>query len=409
MTPDRNACLRLDAQDALAPVRDLFSIPESVIYLDGNSLGALPRGVVERMQRTIRREWGELLIRSWNESGWASLPRSVGDRIARLIGAEEGTVVVCESTSVNLYKVTMAAASLRSDRRHIVTDSGNFPTDIYVMRGVAAHHGLELVIVDPDQVEGAITPETAVVALTEVDYRTGRRHVMHELTERTHAVGALSVWDLAHSAGAFPVDLTGCEVDLAVGCGYKYLNGGPGAPAFVYVAPHLHDVMRNPILGWFGHARPFDFDLEFDPADGVDRLRVGTPHVLSLVALDEALEVFDIVDLEDVRTKSERLTGLFIDLVERRLPGVFRVATPRAPERRGSQVSLRHPQAYGVVQAMVARGVIGDFRMPDVARFGFAPLYIRYVDVWDAVDQLVDVMKREAWDDPRYQVRNAVT
>ncbi len=409
MTPDRNACLRLDADDSLAPVRELFSIPESVIYLDGNSLGALPRGVVERMHRTIRQEWGELLIRSWNESGWASLPRSVGDRIARLVGAEQGTVVVCESTSVNLYKVTMAAASLRSDRRFIVTDSGNFPTDIYVMRGVAAHHGLELVIVDPDQVEGAITQETAVVALTQVDYRTGRRHAMQELTERTHAVGALSVWDLAHSAGAFPVDLTGCEVDLAVGCGYKYLNGGPGAPAFVYVAPHLHDVMRNPITGWFGHARPFDFDLEFDPADGVDRLRVGTPHVLSLVALDEALKVFDVVDLDAVRAKSERLTELFIDLVERRLPGYFRLATPRAPERRGSQVSLRHPQAYGIVQAMVARGVIGDFRMPDVARFGFAPLYTRYVDVWDAVDRLVDVMNQDAWDDPRYRVRNAVT
>lgn len=406
---DRDSCVDLDAADPLAGLRERFHLPDGVIYLDGNSLGALPRSVPERLERTVREEWGEQLIRSWNNAGWARLPRQVGDRIARLVGAEPGSVVVCESTTVNLYKVTMAAARMRPDRRHIVTDAGNFPTDIYVMSGVAAQLGLELRVVDPSAVESAIDSDTAVVALTQVDYRTGRRHDMARLTGLAHDVGAVSVWDLAHSAGAFAVDLAECGVDMAVGCGYKYLNGGPGAPAFVYLSPGVQDEFANPIRGWFGHARPFHFELAFDPTDGIDRVRVGTPHVLSMVALDEALRVFDDVELSAVRAKSIALTDLFISLVDERLPGEFTVATPREPEQRGSQVSLRHLHGYEIVQALIDRGVIGDFRAPDIARFGFAPLYLSHVAVWDAVDVLVDVMANRVWADPRYAVRNAVT
>jgi kynureninase len=409
MPIERGQCSRMDADDPLASVRERFSLPDGVIYLDGNSLGALPRSVPDRLSRTVTHEWGEDLIRAWNTAGWAALPRAVGDRLAPLVGAPPGSVVVCESTSVNLYKVMMAAASMRPGRGLLLTDSGNFPTDIYVMSGVAAQLGLDLEIVEPERVAGSIGMDTAVVALTQVDYRTGRRHDMADLTRRTHDAGAISVWDLAHSAGAFPVDLAGCDVDMAVGCGYKYLNGGPGAPAFAYVAPRLQERFSNPIRGWFGHARPFDFDLGFDPAEGIDRIRVGTPHLLSMVALDEALGVFDGLDMALVRSKSVALTDLFISLVDDRLPGVFDLATPRLPDRRGSQVSLRHPDAYPVVQALIDRGVIGDFRAPDIARFGFAPLYLRHVDVWDAVDVLVDVMGTESWRRPSYAIRNAVT
>jgi kynureninase len=409
MTVDRDDCLRMDFDDPLAEIRDRFLLPEGVIYLDGNSLGALPRSVPDRLDRTVTQEWGQHLIRSWNSAGWALLPRTVGDRLGRLIGAGPGSVVVCESTSVNLYKVMMAAVAMRPGRRFIVTDVGNFPTDIYVMSGVASQQGLELKVVEPDAVPDAICTDTAAVALTQVDYRTGRRHDMAELTRLTHEFGAVSVWDLAHSAGAFAVDLTACDVDMAVGCGYKYLNGGPGAPAFVYVAPRCQVEFANPIRGWFGHARPFDFELEFEPALGIDRVRVGTPHLLSMVALDEALGVFDEVELEVVRTKSVALTELFMSLIDARLPGMFVLATPRDPRLRGSQVSLRHADAYPVMQALIDRGVIGDFRAPDIARFGFAPLYVRHVDVWDAVESLVEVMETESWRDPRYAIRSSVT
>jgi kynureninase len=405
----RDLCREMDSGDPLAEMRERFSIPHGIVYLDGNSLGALPRTVADRLMATIGDEWGDQLIRAWNTAGWASLPRTVGDRLAILIGAEPGSVVVCESTSVNLYKVMMAAAQMRPERRSIVTDTGNFPTDLYVMSGVATQLGLDLRIVEPEQLPDAIGADTAVVAVTQVDYRTGRRHDMSGLTTLAHEAGAVAVWDLAHSAGAFEVDLTGCHVDMAVGCGYKYLNGGPGAPAFVYVAPHLQEEFANPILGWFGHVRPFDFDPVFSPASGIDKVMVGTPQVLSLIALDEALAAFDGVDMSMVRAKSVALTEVFIELVDTRLSGTIEVATPRHPEHRGSQVSLRHPNAYPVVQALIERGVIGDFRSPDIARFGFAPLYLRYVDVWDAADALTDVMTSGSWREPRFGVKQTVT
>jgi kynureninase len=406
----RAECEERDAADHLAHLRNRFLLPPGVIYLDGNSLGALPAGVPGRIRRLVEEEWGTGLIRSWNDAGWVDLPRRVGDRIAGLVGARSGTVVACDSTSVNLFKAVEAALALAPERPVILTDSGNFPTDLYVMAGVAARHGIEVRIRSADEVAAAIDRDVAVVALTQVDYRTGRLHDLPAITAATHAAGAISVWDLAHSAGVMPIDLEAAAVDLAVGCGYKYLNGGPGAPAFLYVAPRHQDRFRNPIQGWFGHAAPFEFRLEFEAAPGVDRVRVGTPHVLSLAALDAALDVFDGVDLVAVRAKSVALTELFLALVDERLDGTgFGVASPREPSRRGSQVSLGHPAGYAVVQALIDRGVIGDFRSPDLCRFGFSPLYGRFVDVWDAVDRLADVMAMGSWKDGRNRVRAAVT
>lgn len=398
----------LDGADPLDGCRRMFSLPDGIVYLDGNSLGPVSSGVAERVAATVGGEWGEGLIRSWNTAGWVDLPARVGDRIARLIGARPGTVMVGDSTTVNLYKAVEAARRLRPGRRFVVSDSGNFPTDLYVLQGLCAAAGLELEVVAPEAVATAICDDTAVVALTEVDYRTGRRHDLAGITAATHAAGALSVWDLAHSAGAFPVEVEAAGVDFAVGCGYKYLNGGPGAPAFVYVAPSLRQEWRNPISGWFGHARPFAFEPVFDPAGGIDRAAIGTPPILSLAALDAALDVFDGIDLAQVREKSLALTDLFIDLIDERL-GSMEVVTPREHEARGSQVSLRHPEGYPMMQALIARGVIGDFRAPDIMRFGFAPLYVRYVDVYDAVEELVRIVESGEWQRAEYAVRQAVT
>ncbi len=404
----RTDCQALDATDKLAPIRDRFLLSDGLVYLDGNSLGPLQPSVSDRLREVVDEQWGVDLIRSWNKHRWMDLPFRVGDRIARLVGAEPGSVVAVDSTSINVFKAVAAARRLRPGRSIVLTDTSNFPTDIYVMGSVAEPSGAEVRIVQPDQVIDSIDDHVAVVALTEVDYRTGSRHDMAEVTAAAHDAGALIVWDLAHSAGAFPVDLSGAGADFAVGCGYKYLNGGPGAPAFIYVAPRHQAAFRNPITGWFGHAAPFQFSLDFDPADGIARARVGTPHILSLAALDTALDVFDDLDMSDVRSKSLALTELFMDLVEERLDG-FEIVTPKDPARRGSQVSLRHEHAYPIVQALIDRSVIGDFRTPDVARFGLAPLYVRFVDVWDAIDALVEVMESGSWRDPKYAVRANVT
>lgn len=397
---DLAACRTLDAADPLASFRQRFDLPDGVVYLDGNSLGPLPSHVPDRIERAVREGWGEGLIRSWNTQGWVDLPYEAGDRIARVIGRESGTVVVCDSTSVNLFKVVSAALEM-TDRKVVLSDSGNFPTDLYVMSSLA-----ELRIVEPEEVAESITEEVGVVALTQVGYATGRMHEMAAITELAHAAGALMVWDLAHSAGAMPIDLG--DADFAVGCGYKYLNGGPGAPAFLYVRPDHLRAFRNPITGWFGHAAPFDFSLDFVPAEGITRARVGTPHVLSLVALDAALEVFDEVDLDLIRAKSVSLTETFIALVDQSgLP--LELVSPRNASDRGSQVCLRHPDGYAIVQGLIDRGVIGDFRSPDVLRFGFAPLYISHVDVFEAVRQLTEVMESGAYRHPKYAARNKVT
>jgi len=390
--------------------RAAFDLPEGVIYLDGNSLGPLPRGAAERVGRMMTQEWGSLLIRGWNEAGWYVQPRRVGDRIAPLIGAEPGSVVMGDTLSIKVFQALSAAVAMRPGRRVILSDSGNFPSDLYVAQELVAalDRGLELRIVAPEEVDSAIDDTLAAILLTEVDYRTGRLHDMAALTARAHAAGALAIWDLAHSAGALPVHLAEAGADFAVGCTYKYLNGGPGAPAFIYVAPRHAETARPALAGWMGHAAPFAFDPHWIPASGIERMRVGTPPVLGLTALEAALDIWEGVSLDAVRRESIRLSEAFIAAVATRLPGLP-LASPRAPEHRGSQVSFRHPEAYAIVQALIARGVIGDFRAPDIMRFGFTPLYLTLAEVETAAGLLADVVLTEAWSQPEFRVRAQVT
>jgi kynureninase len=408
----RTACQALDAADPLAGWRERFALPDGVIYLDGNSLGPLPRATAGVLEDVVRRQWGRDLITSWNRHGWVDLPQRLGAKLARLLGAAAHEVVVADSTSVNLFKLVAAALGLRPGRRVVLSERGNFPTDLYVAQGLGDLLGerLELRLVSSDEIEAALDDDTALLMLTHVDYRSGRMHDMARLTRAAHDAGALALWDLAHSAGAVPVDLRGAGADLAVGCGYKYLNGGPGAPAFLFVAERWHAEIRQPITGWFGHASPFAFDPAYRPAAGITRFLAGTPPILSMKALEVGIDMLLEADARDLRQKSVALTETFIRLVEERC-GDFglALASPRAAERRGAQVALRHDDGYPIVQALIGRGVIGDFRAPDLLRFGFAPLYVRFVDVWDAVDALLAVMSGRLWDHPAYQQRAAVT
>lgn len=391
-----------------ASTRSAFHLPEGITYLDGNSLGPMPTHAAERVAAMMRDEWADMLITGWNRAGWYVQPRRVGDRIARLIGAGEGQVVMGDTLSIKVFQALSAALALTPSRRVILSDDGNFPSDLYVAQGLARVMGAELRVVAPEEVAAAITPELAVLMLTEVDYRTGRRHDMAALTAQAHAAGALTVWDLAHSAGAIDVDLLGADADFAVGCTYKYLNGGPGAPAFIWVHPRHAEAAAPCLQGWMGHAAPFAFDLGYAPAAGIERMRVGTPPVIALAALDAALDVWDGVGMADLRARSVELTEAFIEGVEAACPGVT-LHSPRDPAMRGSQVGFRHPQAYAVMQALIARGVIGDFRAPDVLRFGFAPLYNDLGDVDRAVAALADILAAGAWDRPDYHRRAAVT
>ncbi|HSJ22666.1 MAG TPA: kynureninase [Nocardioidaceae bacterium] len=408
-SPSRSKALDLDAAGPLRDRRDLFDLPAGTVYLDGNSLGALPRVVKDRLGRLVTEEWGRDLIGSWNTAGWIDLPGRVGDRVAALLGLPEGSVWVSDSTSVSLFKTMVAACRLRPGRAVIVVERATFPTDGYIAASVARMLGLELRWAESDRIEEAFDERVALACLTHVDFRTGAMFDATTVTAAAHAVGALMLWDLSHTAGAVPVDLVAAGADFAVGCTYKYLNAGPGSPAFMYAAPQHQDSLDQPLSGWMGHARPFDMELGYEPVEGIGRLASGTPPILALSAVDAALEVFDGVDPADLRATSLSLTDWFIELVDVRLPGAFELLTPREHARRGSQVSLRHPHAYGIVQALIARKVVGDFRTPDVARFGFAPLYVTHADVWDAVDHLVAVMDRGEHDRPEYAVRNAVT
>lgn len=393
-----------------AATRAFFRLPEGIVYLDGNSLGPLPRSVPERVRSAIEDQWGEMLITSWNRAGWMDLPRKVGDRIGRLIGAEPGTVVMGDTLSIKVYQALASAVEMRPDRRVILSDTGNFPSDLYIADGLVRTlgQGYELRTVAPEDVEGAIGPDLAVLMLTDVDYRTGRRHDMARLTEAAHEAGALAVWDLAHSAGALPVDVAGAGADLAVGCSYKYLNSGPGGPAFIYVAPRHAEAARPALSGWLGHEAPFAFDLDYRPGRGIERMRVGTPAILQLAALDAALDVWEIADIADVRAKSVELTETFVAGVEAGCPELA-LASPRDPAARGSQVSFRHAEGYAIMQALIARGVIGDFRAPDMMRFGFAPLYIGEAEVARAVAVLAEVVAGRLWDRGEYRRRAAVT
>jgi kynureninase len=408
----RAHCLALDAQDPLASLRDAFALPQGVIYLDGNSLGALPKATAARVAEAIERQWGEDLITGWNKHGWIELPRRVGDKIARLIGAGPGEVVVADSTSINLFKVLAAALRLNPGRRVILSERGNFPTDLYMAQGLIGlleqGHGLRLV--EGDALPGAIDAAAAAVLLTHVNYRTGAMHDMAAITAAAHDAGALMIWDLAHSAGAVPVDLAAAGADFAVGCGYKYLNGGPGAPAFVWVAPRHQERFVQPLSGWLGHAEPFAFAEEYRPAPGVGRYVCGTPPVLSMVALEAGIDLMLTVEPAALREKSQGLTQLFIAAMEQECVGLgLSLLSPREPARRGSQASFRHAAAYPVMQALIARGVIGDFRSPDILRFGFAPLYARFVDAWDAATALAEILKTRAWDRPDFHRRAMVT
>jgi len=430
-------CKRLDAQDPLAALRDQFLLPEGVIYLDGNSLGVLPKSAPARIAEVVAKEWGEGLIRSWNSAGWFDLPQRLGDKVARLIGAAPGEVVCTDSTSINLYKVLFAALSQvrqalpatpdASPRRRVVlSERSNFPTDLYIAESICRERGFTLKLIEADELPAALNDEVAVLMLTHVNYRTGAMHDMKAVTAAAHAVGALTVWDLAHSAGAVPVALNDSEADFAIGCGYKYLNGGPGAPAFVWVHTRHAGQFAQPLSGWWGHAAPFEFTPHYRPAPGVARYLCGTQPIIALAGLEcgidtvLAAEAFDggQGQMAALRRKSLALTDAFIVLVEQRCAGRFTLVTPRAHAQRGSQVCLALRDggagAYAIVQALIARGVIGDFRagdaqVPDILRFGFTPLYLGFEDVWNAVEHMVQVLEREEWKRPEFNQKHAVT
>ena len=418
----RQDCLALDSRDELAPLRELFDLPDGVIYLDGNSLGALPRATAARVQQVAAAEWGRDLIKSWNTAGWIDLPQRIGDKIALLLGAGPDELIVADSTSVNLFKALSAALDLAQrdtpGRKRIVSERFNFPTDLYIAESLARQRGFELVLADADEIPALIDDRLAVLMLTHVNYRTGRMHDMAALTQAAHAAGVLTVWDLAHSAGALPVDLHGSGADFAVGCGYKYLNGGPGAPAFVWAHPRHADRFWQPLSGWMGHAAPFEFTPGYRPAPGIARYLCGTPPVLSLAALECGVDTVLAADMAALRRKSVALTELFIELVESRCASL-QLASPRNAAQRGSQVSFSHPEAgYPIMQALIARGVVGDFRggdkshpagAQDILRFGFTPLYTRFTDAWDAVEHLVQVLDTTEWREPRFNQRAAVT
>ena len=402
----------LDAADALARFRDAFDLPDGVIYLDGNSLGALPRATPARLAEVATREWGSDLIRSWNTNGWIDAPQRVGDKIARLIGANPGEVVAADSTSVNLFKVLAGAISLRPGRRTILTEPGNFPTDLYMMQGLEQLLGerLRIRVVAAEDLPDAIDEDVIAVSLTHVHYKSARRWPMAEITALAQAKGALALWDLCHSAGALAVDLNGARADLAVGCGYKYLNGGPGAPAFLFVAERHQAQIRSPLTGWMGHAEPFAFVDDYRPADGVRRQLCGTPSILSLAALEVGVDLMLEADMAALERKGGDLGDRFIALVEDRCAGLgLSLASPRERSDRGSHVVFAHPEAYAVMQALIERGVIGDFRAPDLLRFGFTPLYTRFADLFRAVEILREIILGKTYLETRFRERLSVT
>lgn len=392
------------------PRKDLFELPDDIIYLDGNSLGPLPKAVPERLAQVATAEWGEQLIKGWNVCGWMAQPAHVGDRIGNLIGAANGTVVMGDTLSIKVFQALAAGLSMRSNRKVILSDNGNFPTDLYMAEGLIRlkDAGYELRTVAPEDVAGAIDDTIAVVMLTQVDYRTGRMHDMSSITQKAQGAGAVMIWDLAHSAGALPVDMAGSNAEFAVGCTYKYLNGGPGAPAFIYVRPDIADSIDPALAGWLGHAAPFEFELNYRAGSGIERMRVGTPPVLQMAALEAALDVWNGVDMNDLRAASIKLSDAFINGVEAACPDL-ELISPRDGALRGSQVSFAFENGYAAMQALIDRGVIGDFRAPNVMRFGFTPLYLDEADIRKAVDIVAEVINKRLWDRPEYLAKKAVT
>lgn len=413
----RESCVAADRQDPLAPLKARFDLPPGVLYMDGNSLGVMPRAAAARAAEVITQEWGTGLIRSWNTAGWFELPSRLGDKLAGLLGAKEGELVITDTTSLNIFKALAASLRIQQkrqpERRVILSERDNFPTDLYMIQGMIdlLQQGYEMRLIDDGlPLERALDEDVAVVLLSHVNYRSGQMHDMAAVTRQAHERGALVIWDLAHAAGAVPVDLNGADADYAVGCTYKYLNGGPGSPAFIWVAPrHIPDFWQ-PLSGWWGHQRPFDMTVAYEPAGGIRRYLCGTQPIVSLAMVECGLDVAREADMAEVRRKSLALGDLFIALVEERCAGhPLTLVTPRDHAERGSHVSLRHPNGYEVMQALIARGLIGDYREPEVLRFGLTPLYFGYADVWDAVEILKDVLDSKAWDKPEFKQRSAVT
>lgn len=408
----RQQAADLDRNDPLAPLRDSFALPDGVIYLNGNSLGPLPHAAAERVAQAATQEWGQGLIRSWNSAGWYDAPRRLGALLAGLLGAEPDEVVVTDATGLNLFKAVAAALALRPDRRIILMEGSNFPTNNYIVQGLTGwlDRGYQIRFVEKEEIAAAITPDVAVLALTHVHYKTAHILDMQALTAAAHAVGALTVWDLCHSAGAIPVNLNGAGADFAVGCTYKYLNGGPGSPAFLFAARRHHATMAQPLSGWWSHAAPFAFDRDFRPANGIARMMTGTQPILSLLAAEAGIELACATDPHQARAKSQALGALFLKLMEERCPDHgFTLGSPADAADRGGHVALQHPKGYPVMKALIEAGVIGDFRAPDTLRFGFSPLYLRYVDIWDAVEILTTILQTGRWREARFQQVEAVT
>ena len=400
---------QLDTADPLTFARERFRLPEGIIYLDGNSLGALPKAAPQALANTAERQWGGDLIGSWTRHDWIDWPVRIAAKLAPIVGAKPNELLIADSTSVCLFKLLAASVQARPGRKTILSQKRNFPTDLYVAQGLTEMLGLTLNAVEPGEVIGSIDENTAVVTLTHVDYRSAAFHDMRAVSEAARAAGALVVWDLSHSAGAIEVDLNGTGAELAVGCGYKYLNGGPGAPAFIYVAEHLQDELTSPLQGWMGHAEPFAFVDDYRPADGMPKFLTGTPSILALAALEAGLSTFDGIAMRDLAVKSRSLSELFIAEVEARGGSEVRLESPRDPMQRGSHVVFAHPEGYAVMQALIARGVIGDFRAPDLMRFGFAPLYNSHAEMVRAGEILADILATREWDQPRFKARAKVT
>lgn len=408
----RADCEKMDQEDSLAGFRDEFQLEDGLIYLDGNSLGAMPKAAVACAADVVERQWAQGLISSWNDADWFSKPEMLGDKIAQLIGADDGEVVVTDSTGINLYKVLAAALSIRPERTKIIMEGSNFPTDNYMAQGLVEQlgHKHDIHYAEADEIFAAIDDSVAVVCLTQVHYKTGHILDMQAITAKAHEVGAVVIWDLCHSAGSIPVDLNSCKADFAVGCTYKYLNGGPGSPAFIYVAKRHQGKALQPLTGWWGHADPFAFERDYRPASGIEQMRSGTQPILSLLVAEVGLDMFARVDMAELRKKSQLLSSLFIELVEARCGDYgFKLVSPRDSEMRASQVSFDHDNGYPIIKALIDKKVIGDFRAPANMRFGFTPLYVRFVDVWDAVDRLLEIMENELWKAPEFNQRSAVT
>lgn len=393
-----------------ARTKSLFQLPAGLFYLDGNSLGPLPKAAVARVSTMMRDEWGDMLITGWNRAGWMNQPSRTGDRIGKLIGAPTGTVMVGDTLSIKVYQALASALEINAERKIILSDTGNFPSDLYMTEGLikSLDKGHRLKLCEPETVADCLTEDVAVLLLTEVDYKTGRLHDMNDLTRKAHEKGILTIWDLAHSAGALPVDVSAADADFAVGCTYKYLNSGPGGPAFIYLAPRLANSARPALAGWLGHEQPFAFAPEYRPGSGIERMRVGTPPIIQLAALEASLDIWDLVDMNDVRTKSIELSDLFIELVENGCPDL-KLASPRDSRQRGSQVSFHFEHGYAAMKALIDRGLIGDFRAPDIMRFGFTPLYIDTEDVHQAASIIEEVMTKRLWDNAEYFIQSTVT